>query len=243
MRIAYISDIHSNIQAVEALEKDLKIRTVDEIRCLGDIVGYGAKPKEVVEWVMENCKISLRGNHDTLVSDAEHIVILHSEVLQVAEWTVDQLEDKHLNFLKKLEKDYEEENVILTHDEPCIPGSMVYVTKLKDAKDTLSVYSEQFCFYGHTHLPKIFIKNRETGEVTEVIDNKYKIKENEQYLVNVGSVGQPRDKDPRLCYLIHDTDENYLEYIRVEYDVEGAFKDIKNAGLPSAFAERLLIGK
>ncbi len=243
MRIAYISDLHSNIQAIDALEKDLKNRNIDEIRCLGDIVGYGARPKEVVEWVMENCEISLRGNHDTLVSDAEHIVILHTEVLQVAEWTVDQLDDKHLEFLRNLEKDYEEDNVILTHDEPCIPGSMVYVTKLKDAKDTLSAYTEQICFYGHTHLPKIFAKNKETGEVIEINDKKYRIKENEQYLINVGSVGQPRDKDPRSCYLIHDTDENSLEYVRVEYDVEGAFRDIKNAGLPSAFAERLLIGR
>ncbi len=243
MRIAYISDLHSNIQAVEALEKDLKEKRIDEIRCLGDIVGYGARPKEVVEWVMENYKISLRGNHDTLVSDAEHIIILHPEVLEVAEWTVDQLEDKHLDFLRNLEKDYEEENTILTHDEPCIPGSMYYVTKLKDAKDTLSSYTEQFCFYGHTHLPKIFVKNIKTKEVNEIITTKYKIKDEEQYLVNVGSVGQPRDKDPRLCYLIHDTEDKTLEYIRVEYDVEGAYKDIKNAGLPVAFAERLIIGK
>jgi diadenosine tetraphosphatase ApaH/serine/threonine PP2A family protein phosphatase len=192
---------------------------------------------------MENCNLSLRGNHDTLVSDAEHIIILHSEVLQVAEWTVDQLEDKHLEFLRNLEKDYEDENVILTHDEPCIPGSMYYITKLKDAKDTLSAYGQQFCFYGHTHLPKIFVKDENTKEVSEVITQKYKIKDNERYLINVGSVGQPRDKDPRICYLIHDTEENSLEYVRVEYDVEGASKDIKNAGLPSAFAERLLIGK
>lgn len=243
MRIAYISDLHSNIYAVESLEKDLKKENIDEIRCLGDIVGYGANPKEVVQWVMENCSITLRGNHDTLVSDAEPIVILHPEVLKVAEWTVDQLTDKEIDFLANLEKDYEEENLILTHDEPCMPGSMYYVTSEKDAKDTFSAYSEQFCFYGHTHLPVIFVKDRDTKEVKSFKVDKYKIKENEQYLVNAGSIGQPRDKDPRLSYLIHDTDTNELIYKRVEYDVEKAVQDILNAGLPSMFAYRLREGK
>ncbi len=240
MRIVFISDIHSNIYALESLEKDLKNRSYDFIYCLGDIVGYGANPIEVVEWVMENVNLSLRGNHDTLISNAEPIDMHNPYTLKAAYYNMEVLKDKHREFLKSLAKDFENNEFVLTHDEPCIPGSMEYITKIKEAKDTFSSFYQKICFFGHTHLPGIFEKDGEN--ISFIKDDKVYLKENCKYLINPGSVGQPRDKDPRLSYIIYDNKEKSVEFIRVEYNVEKAARDILNAGLPTIFANRLYRG-
>ncbi len=240
MRIVFISDIHSNIYALEALEKDLKNRSYDSIYCLGDIVGYGANPVEVVEWIMENINFSLRGNHDTLISRAEPIDMHNPYTLKAAYYNIEILKNKHKEFLKSLSKDFENEKFVLTHDEPCIPGSMEYITKIKEAKDTFSAFHQQMCFFGHTHLPGIFEKDDE--DISFIKDDKIYLKEHCKYLINPGSVGQPRDKDPRLSYIIYDDEEQSVEFIRVEYEIEKAARDILNAGLPTIFANRLYRG-
>lgn len=240
MRIAFISDLHSNIYAVESLEKDLKKRDVDKIICLGDIVGYGANPVEVVEWVKEKCDFSLRGNHDTLVSDAEPIDMHNPYTLKAAFYNSEVLQEKHKEFLRSLEKDYEDDEMVLTHDEPCIPGSMEYITKIKEAKDTFSAFNQNYCFYGHTHIAGIFEKDNE--EVNFIKESFIKLDPAKRYLINPGSVGQPRDKDPRASYLIFDKEKLTLEFIRVEYDIEKAAKGILNANLPQLFAFRLYRG-
>jgi predicted phosphodiesterase len=240
MRIVFISDLHSNIYAVEALDKELKNKSYDYIYCLGDIVGYGANPKEVVDWVIENVDFSLRGNHDTLISDAEPIDMHNPYTLKAAYYNMEVLEDRHKDYLKSLPKDFENDLMVLTHDEPCIPGSMEYITKIKEAYDTFSAFSQSLCFYGHTHLPGIFEK--ENNEVFYKRDNKIFLKKRNKYLINPGSIGQPRDKDPRLSYIIFDSENNVVEFYRAEYDVEKAARDILNAGIPAIFANRLFRG-
>jgi predicted phosphodiesterase len=240
MRVVFISDLHSNIYAVEALDKELKNKGYDYIYCLGDIVGYGANPKEVVDWAMENVDFSLRGNHDTLISDAEPIDIHNPYVLKAAYYNMKVLEDRHKDYLKSLPKDFENDLMVLTHDEPCIPGSMEYITKIKEAYDAFSAFHQSLCFYGHTHLPGIFEK--ENDEVFYKRDKKISLKKGNKYLINPGSVGQPRDKDPRLSYIIFDSEDNVVEFYRVEYNVEKAARDILNAGLPAIFANRLFRG-
>jgi predicted phosphodiesterase len=240
MRIVFISDLHSNIYAVETLDKELKNKSYDYIYCLGDIVGYGANPKEVVDWVIENVDFSLRGNHDTLISNAEPIDMHNPYVLKAAYYNMEVLEDRHKDYLRSLPKDFENDSMVLTHDEPCIPGSMEYITKIKEAYDTFSAFRQSLCFYGHTHLPGIFEK--ENNEVFYKRDNKIFLKEGNKYLINPGSVGQPRDKDPRLSYIIFDSENNVVEFYRAEYDVEKAARDILNAGLPAIFANRLFRG-
>jgi predicted phosphodiesterase len=240
MRIVFVSDLHSNIYAVEALDKELRNKNYDYIYCLGDIVGYGANPKEVVDWVIENVDFSLRGNHDTLISKAEPIDMHNPYTLKAAYYNMEVLEDRHKDYLKSLPKDFENDLMVLTHDEPCIPGSMEYITKIKEAYDTFSAFHQSMCFYGHTHLPGIFEK--ENNEVFYKRDNKIFLKEGNKYLINPGSVGQPRDKDPRLSYIIFDSENNVVEFYRVEYDVEKAARYILNAGLPAIFANRLFRG-
>ena len=130
--------------------------------------------------------------------------------------------------------------MVLTHDEPCISGGMEYISKIKEAYDTFSAFHQSLCFYGHTHLPGIFEK--ENNEVFYKRDNKIFLKEGNKYLINPGSVGQPRDKDPRLSYIIFDSEDNVVEFYRVVYNVEKAARDILNAGLPAIFANRLFRG-
>ncbi len=231
MRIAYISDIHGNIYALESVEKDLKNEGVDKIVCLGDIVNLGAFPKECLDWVRENCSIVLKGEHDAVVSMSEDIVIPNPHAIRLADWTYSQLSEQDLDYLASLSLDYEDEIQVLTHDEPSIPGSMQYITSLRDAKDTMSCYPQQFCFYGHIHLPLIFAK---TTEELKFIKNpeEYTIKENEKYLINPGSVGQPRDKDLRASYLIWDTEDNKFIFKRVSYDYDKNVKALKENNFP-----------
>ncbi|WP_457644559.1 metallophosphoesterase family protein [Persephonella sp.] len=235
MRTAYISDLHGNIHAVESLEKDLKTQGVERVVCLGDILNFGANPKEVLEWVKENCSLILRGEHDTFVSQCEDVFITNPDAIKVADWTYDQIDDDDREYISKLPKDAEWENIIITHDEPSVPGSMYFVTSLKDAKDTFSCYTEQICFYGHTHIPLIFEKSTESIKLIRDIE-EYVLEENKQYLISVGSIGQPRDKDPRLSYIIHDEVEKKILVRRVEYDCDKAAQEILKKGLPPIFA-------
>ncbi len=236
MRTAFISDIHGNIHAVESLEKDLKENGVDRIICLGDMINFGANPKEALDWVRENCDIIIRGEHDTFIAQCEDVFISNPEAIKLADWTYDQISDKDREYISSLPLDYDLDDAVITHDDPSIPGSMYYITSLKDAKDTFPCFTKQFCFYGHTHIPLIFIKTEESIKLIRDVQ-ELKINRNEQYLVSVGSVGQPRDRDPRLSYIIYDQEEGSLIVRRVEYPHLKAAEEILKKGLPPIFAK------
>jgi predicted phosphodiesterase len=238
MRIAYISDLHSNFFAVEALEKDLKSQGVDEIRCLGDILNFGSKPVETLQWVKENCSIVLRGENDSFIAGIEGFYLSNPMAIKAADWTFDFLTDEDFQYIENLPVDYEDDSVILTHDEPSVPGSMAFVSSVKSARDTMTCYSGKICFYGHVHIPLIFVKDKE-GNVFLSQTDEYQLKEDEQYLICVGSVGQPKEKDPRLTYVIHDTEKNRVYVRRVEYPYRKAAEDIISQGLPEVFAKLL----
>ncbi len=238
MRIAYISDLHSNFFAVESLEKDLKSQGVDEIRCLGDILNFGSKPVETLQWVKENCSIVLRGENDSFIAGIEGFYLSNPMAIKAADWTFDFLTDEDFEYIENLPVDYEDNSVILTHDEPSVPGSMAFVSSVKSARDTMTCYSGKICFYGHVHIPLIFVKDKE-GNVFLSQTDEYQLKKDEQYLICVGSVGQPKEKDPRLTYVIHDTEKNRVYVRRVEYPYRKAAKDIISQGLPEVFAKLL----
>ncbi len=239
MRIAYISDLHSNFFAVEALEKDLKNQGIDKIRCLGDILNFGSRPVETLQWVKENCSIVLKGEHDAFIAGIEGFYLSNPMAIKVADWTYDFLKEEDFSYIESLPLDYEDENTILTHDEPSVPGSMSFISSVKSARDTMTCYSEEkICFYGHIHIPLIFVKDKE-GNVFLAQTDEYQLKPDEQYLISVGSVGQPKEKDPRLTYVIHDTEKNKIIVRRVEYDYNSAAEDIIKKGLPEIFAKLL----
>ncbi len=241
MRIAIISDIHSNAYALEALEKSLKEQAIDKIYNLGDILGYNANPREALDWVKENVDLSLRGEHDTLIAGIEPVYITDPDAVKVADWTYERLNQEDFNYIENLPLDYENQNLILVHDDVSIPGNLFYITSEKDAKDALSAFNNKVCFYGHTHLPLIFQKDKDK-KVKAIKESKISLQDGHTYLISVGSIGQPRDKDPRLCYAIYDMEKNTIEFIRAEYNTEKAAQDIKKQGLPERFAYRLLKG-
>jgi predicted phosphodiesterase len=231
MRVAYIADIHGNIYALESVAKDMKEEGVDEVVCLGDIVNFGAFPKECIDWVRDNCSIVLKGEHDAVVAMSDDVIIPNPHAIRLADWTYSQLTEEDLNYLAGLPFDYEDDTQVLTHDEPSIPGSMQYITSLRDAKDTMSCYNQQFCFYGHIHIPLLFKKDNETIQLIKNPD-RYEIKEEEKYLINPGSVGQPRDKDLRASYLIFDTEKGEFIFKRVSYDYDKNLKALKENNFP-----------
>ncbi|RUM56816.1 MAG: hypothetical protein DSY60_06060 [Persephonella sp.] len=128
----------------------------------------------------------------------DDILLTNPEAIKSADWTYEQLSEKDLEYISNLPLDLDYKNMVLTHDEPSVPGSMCFITSLKDAKETMTCYEEQICFYGHIHIPLLFVKNLESIKLIQNPD-VYHLKENEKYLVNCGSVGQPRDKDKRNC--------------------------------------------
>ena len=242
MRFAVISDIHGNIHAIEAIEKELKNLSIDKIYCLGDIINFGAHPKETLDWVRANCDIVIKGEHDVFVAEPDEVFLSNPYAIKSADWTYEQLSDKDFEYINSLDNYYEEPQFILTHDEPSIPGTYHFLTSLRDAKETFTCFENRFCFYGHTHLQILFVKDS-LGKVVSEKPDKYFYDNEEQFLICSGSVGQPRDKDPRAGYVLIDTENNFIEFRRVEYDVEKAAADIINAGLPEMFAHILTMKK
>ncbi|WP_457635706.1 metallophosphoesterase family protein [Persephonella sp.] len=242
MRFAVISDIHGNIHALEAVDKDLRSNHVDRIYCLGDIINFGAHPKECLDWVKDECDIVIKGEHDIFVADPEEVFLTNPYAIQSADWTYDQLSQEDFDYIRSLENFYEEKEFILTHDEPSIPGTYHFLTSIRDAKETFTCFENRFCFYGHAHLNILFVKDSK-GNVFSEGSGSFKIQNGQQFLICAGSVGQPRDRDPRAGYVIVDTDERTIQFRRVEYDVEKAAADIKNAGLPEVFAQILTMRK
>ena len=232
MRIAIISDIHSNLEALNVALSIIDTRSVDSIVCLGDIVGYGADPNECVEIVRKRCGTILLGNHDAAALDHAVAQNFSTYARLSAEWTSKNLLPAHKDFLKSLPLTESKEGAFLVHASPVEPSEWYYIISLADARNAFGYLSEQICFVGHSHLPGVF------GETSM----RQHVQRGERFIVNVGSVGQPRDGNPNLSFGIFDTDRWTYENIRASYDVKTASGKIVNAGLPQALANRLWSG-
>lgn len=255
---AIISDIHSNLEALETALKDIASKGIpnERILCLGDVVGYGPNPIECVDRAMQ-FKLTLRGNHDeAVINEALGFNPLAREAI---DWTRDQLKPGWLSgrtkrtrweFLKNLPLTHTWERCLLVHGSPRDP-TMEYVLRSEcedllgeiptKIKDIFSRF-EWCCFIGHTHDPGII--TLESKFLTpKDIEYKYELKPDQKYIINVGSIGQPRDGDPRICYVTFDG-VSRLEYHRLEYDIPGVQAKIKKIpSLDPRIAERLSIGK
>jgi len=255
MKIAVISDIHSNLAALEAVFADIDQRGVDEVLCLGDVVGYGPDPRECVDLIMQRCSVSLCGNHDQAVFYEPSNFNIAAE--SACYWTRRQLEldpnaetrKARWDFLGRLPTHHEIGQMLFTHGAPRRPINEylfpedAYSNPHKLISNFERMNSKQVCFVGHTHVPGIFYDDpyfEPPDELTEPF--RYEICEFERAIINVGSVGQPRDRDPRASYVI--VDGNIVQFVRVEYDIERTAKRIReNPELDDFLAERLLDGR
>ncbi|MHC4202769.1 MAG: metallophosphoesterase family protein [Planctomycetota bacterium] len=251
---AIISDVHANLQALEAVLEDIDGRGVSRIVCLGDVVGYGADPSACVELVRKRCELVLRGEHDAAMTDArlldavaahgEHEALDPALARQAMEWTRDQLADEQKQYLGSLPIVDNAKHTTAVHGSLHKPELFNYVATIFDAELSFAALETHALLYGHTHVPLTFF---DTKPMTYTMEAETRVAPDVKALVNVGSVGQPQDKDPRACYAVCDMDETTgggVVYVhRVSYDVASAGKAIVEAGLPEALARRLELGK
>ncbi len=242
MRIALISDIHANLEALEAVLYDIEKQKIDIICCLGDVVGYGSDPSACLELVNKSCKIKLIGNHD-YAAMGESSTDDYSPVAKFsAEWTKNELSDRDLSILSEFTTEATLENSHLVHASPFEPLEFHYILVPQDAKFGFECTKKPLSFIGHTHLPMIFTEVK-SGLPRKKIGHTFSPDEESRYLINVGSVGQPRDNDPRASYVINDATSGDAEFRRIAYDIKTTQEKMEQAELPELLIERLSVGQ
>jgi diadenosine tetraphosphatase ApaH/serine/threonine PP2A family protein phosphatase len=243
VRIAVISDIHGNWHALEAVLADLDHESVDEAWCLGDIVGYGPQPNRCVEGVRGRAALCLIGNHDLAALGKIGIDDFSHDAAASARWTADELDDDARAFLESLEPKGERPGVELFHASPRDPVSE-YILSESVVRDALDRTTAELVLVGHTHIPVALLFSDSGSLAGGLARGGSEIElAGGRFLLNPGSVGQPRDGDPRAAYLLLDFDARTAHYRRVPYDIEATQAEIRESGLPEALAERLAEGE
>ncbi|HVL32057.1 MAG TPA: metallophosphoesterase family protein [Actinomycetota bacterium] len=245
MRVAVCSDIHSNIEAFDAVLARAGEEGAEAVWILGDIVGYGADPVAVVDRVRSlPAAVVLGGNHDLAATDRFDVRWFNRIAARAIEWTKTVLDDTTREFLTALQPAGSKGGVILVHGSVVDPA-IEYVTNERVAEESFAAASFACCFFGHTHLPTIFtavadgsVRGAVLGEGESV-----ELRGDRRYMVNPGSVGQPRDGDARASFAMYDTAANRVVLHRVAYDVDAAAGKIRGAGLPDTLADRLAVGR
>ncbi len=241
MRILLLSDIHANL---EALDSALSQTPFDALWVLGDLVGYGADPNPVVERIQElKPDQILRGNHDKVCSGLENADDFSLLARLAAEWTEQNLRPEIRKYLQELPAGpLDSRGFLLCHGSPLDEDEYLFSTS--QTTGLFHRFSEQVCFFGHTHLPVIYSLREGKVDGLHVSDShKMTLDPPCRYLINPGSVGQPRDGDPRGSLVVLDTPGNTLEFIKFSYPIERAAEKIRQAGLPPALADRLRVGR
>ena len=243
MRIALLSDVHGNLPALEAVLADVDEAGVEQVWCLGDLVGYGAEPDGCVELARERCDLCLAGNHDLVVTGEIDIADFSSSAAAAAQWTREHIGAEALEFLKGLEPKLGGREIGLYHASPRDPV-WEYVLSTWQADECMDLMDERVAAIGHSHVALFFERTGE-GQVEGAPAEaglERDLSEGD-WLINPGGVGQPRDGDPRAAWLLLDTEGWSAEWRRVEYPIERAASAIEEAGLPTVLAQRLYTGQ
>jgi predicted phosphodiesterase len=240
MRFAIFSDIHANLEALEAVLADARERHCTHFVCLGDVVGYNANPSECVKVVRDlECPI-VKGNHDEQASIDASTEGFNALAEEAIGWTRENLTKEDKEWLRGLRMTRQVRDFTIVHATLDTPHQWGYVFKDLDAVASFTYQHTAVCFFGHTHVPVVFIRDE---TVHRVALNPLVIQPGRKYFINTGSVGQPRDGDWRASYCIYNCDSNAIEPRRVKYDLATAQKKIREAGLPQRLADRLAIGR
>ena len=246
MRYLIVSDLHANREALDALLAETAGR-YDSAICCGDLVGYGADPNHVTDWVRANCSIVVRGNHDRASTGLDDLEWFNPVARAAAIWTLETLSAENADYIRGLPQ-----GPVLVDGFQVVHGSPFdedeYVIAAPEAGEAFGYMESRVAFFGHTHVQGGFVWNQsrvetiprtEAGAATQTIA----IDPECAYLINPGSVGQPRDGDPRAAYALYDSDGQTVTYHRVQYNVAGAQKRIRQSGLPPILADRLAVGR
>jgi len=240
MKIAIISDMHANLPALNAVLGAIEAEGVDRTICGGDLVGYNAEPREVVAKIRALDIPCVMGNHDAAavgVTDPENF---NTPARAAVEWTAQQLDDDSLEYLRGLPYVMRVESFTVVHGTLHKPEQWGYIFNAYEAEEHFQHQRDTLCFIGHSHIPGAFIAG---DMITASRSSRLRIQAGHRYVINVGSVGQPRDNNPAASYAVYDMVENTVHFRRVPYDVRATQQKILDAGLPSVLAMRLALGK
>ncbi|MBK6848761.1 MAG: metallophosphoesterase family protein [Proteobacteria bacterium] len=242
MRIGLFSDVHANLEALEAVQRAYERERVDRLVCLGDVVGYGADPQACAEIVRRIAAVTTLGNHDAAVAGRMDYSYYYDAARVALDSHSRQLSTENVEWLRSLPYEHRELGLSYCHGSPINLEEFEYVFAPEQAELLLDSYDElaRVTFIGHSHLCKAFALP--ATDVHEVVATRFVVRENYKYVISVGSVGQPRDYDPRASYTIFDSDEMVFEFKRVEYDIAKAAAKIFDAKLERNFGNRLFLG-
>ena len=248
MRFIILSDIHSNLEALEAALQHAQGR-YDRIICCGDLVGYGPNPNEVTAWIRELGPVVVRGNHEKAALGLVDLSLFNPLAKMAALWTRDRLSRENREYLEKIPAgSVDEDHFTVVH------GSLLdedqYLVDLEDAMENFPQTRHPVTFFGHTHIQGGFVlfQDGRAGLLNPEIkrgitESQLRVDPQNKYLVNPGAVGQPRDYDPRAAFVIYDSDENLVRYFRIGYPVEKTQEKMRAAGLPQYLIDRLSLGR
>ena len=242
MRYAILADIHANLSALQAVMKDIQQKGgAGEFWCLGDIVGYGPDPCQCIEVIKEYSSICVAGNHDWAAIGKIETSFFNPDAAAAAQWTRQQLSPQDIDFLKKLALTAEKGDFTLVHGSPRDP-IWEYILTTAEAEKNLKELKTQHCFIGHSHLPLVFQYDAHCPGRTFKDQDVVRLAAL-RLIINPGSVGQPRDHDPRASYALYDSDAETITLHRIEYDIQATQHRMQHAGLPAALINRLAYGR
>ena len=243
MRYAILSDVHANVEALEVVLADIAGRSPDAIICLGDFVGYGPDPVDCVERLRGGLAGAVVGNHDLAALERTDITLFNPYARAAIIWTRDQLTPSVRAYLGDLPRELRRAAFLAVHGSPRDPTDE-YVFDASTARSNFESVEFRLGFVGHTHVPGVFIHDGERVSARVLPpDDVLELRPSDRYLINVGSVGQPRDGDPRAAYLWLDEGTARAQLIRLAYPLERTQEKMRSAGLPDALAARLTHGR
>ncbi|MEM9379834.1 MAG: metallophosphoesterase family protein [Planctomycetota bacterium] len=243
MRYAILGDIHGNLAALEAVLEAVDGDFVDRILQVGDVVGYGAAPREVIAILRDRGTTTVKGNHDAACTGEVDPRFFNPNARAAVEFTIGELTKEDLRWLADLPMTAQTDDCTISHGTLTRPERYDYIQCTEDADPSLDALDRPVCFLGHTHVPVSILRLVDSPHRTSyTVDRSIDLTESTVALVNVGSVGQPRDEDSRAAYAIYDTQDQRVELFRVEYDIEREADRIRRAGLPRMLGDRLFLG-
>ena len=240
MKYAILGDPHANLDALETVVEATRKEKVDGYFCVGDLVGYGAQPCECIKLIRELKCETVAGNHDHAALGKTPIEFFNPDAKSAVEWTRSKLSPEDTKYLDSLPYVVEKEDFTVAHATLHTPQFFEYIQTIFDAQLSFDVLKNTICFLGHSHVPVNFF---DTMPISYNMEAKVKLQKGRRLLCNVGSVGQPRDGNPRAAWALYDVSKRQVEIRRLEYDIASAARKIIDAGLPRANAERLFLGR
>jgi diadenosine tetraphosphatase ApaH/serine/threonine PP2A family protein phosphatase len=242
MRIAVISDVHANLEALTAVMHNIEKSNIERVFFLGDIVGYGVDPNKCIRLICDLCEIKLLGNHDYVamgLQGADQFNVMAKESIM---WTQKMLKRKSVERMSDFDMEATFLDYYMTHASPEDPSDWNYLFSESDAARGFERFTQSVCFVGHSHIPGVFVM-RPDGTIGMQTPDSFTVSPDHRYIVNVGSVGQPRDGNRDACYVIVDTNESNFEFRRVPYDLSTAQNKMRKAQLPEFLITRLESGQ